>query len=1091
MKNRYQRVLLWFLALALIIPVLTTVAGPVIAATTSGYIGNMDPELVKNVIAPAEQPTINLENSGGLRFATNINLEKYAALKAFCKQRRIKGVSMGTIIAPLDYVKEAGEFSTMALDFLERKTSYLDIKSNTELFYDGEKTLAEGYDEQFVASLINIKLENRTRAFAAIGYIQLTLADGSFFTIYSYDNQDMALVEKYSASLADVAEEALQKDGWSEEERAMIVDLAQGEQTLNVETETVKDVRLTRSRLYFTYIDPKKGETFYNCISYNGANGWRLQSNTQSYNHFKDIGAGQALAMYLDEGFGDVTIPLTVTQTDSGLIIRAKGTDTYTQMNLETFALDFCTVDGESLYNVHTMTISNQGEVVLKGKMNKTDAVYGGGERFDNSNNRGKIMNLYTSDSYDTKGGSGTYVVVPLFSTSRGGGMFINKYEPMTVGFPYKNVEGDWTLTIDTDFLDCYFYATGNISDVLQAYTDLTGHATLPEEWAQGYIVCRFAPDFTSIEGEAGDGVSWYYNIEDIPNYSRYEYTVTVNGSTTKKKLEIGDVLPHKKALTINGISYYHYIIESDTEDFNYNGITGESYFLRVSSKGGPAGAGVAYIVDSLIEAGMRPTAVILEGVTWYNMAKDAAQWANLKKFVEYLNSRNIKSIVYTALGHLTGGGMSDQFKTEYMLIADFYEYDDVNGISKKLTSSTGIPKSDKTDNPDTVSDGTQSYLDITHPGAVKWYTDVIWSEMMELGVDGLKVDFSESLPNEGVYRNMKINGVTYEKVYIKLRWHDPSMFEEKEPHHAYASYFVSMVNKEMNEKAAERDDDNGFIMLARGGGIGLQRNPYMLAGDQTRRFRNLSTQLAAVINSGISGIPFVTYDMGGYAYYGTSYHYYGGQPQTVVEDNGTISLPNMQAAEEYESEIFVRALQFTAFGAVIKTHGDVRNVYQMTEEAQELSALYFALHEELAGYLRELSVIACDTGMPMIRHLVLEYQDDANVYDVTDQFMFGDGLLVAPILTCNTKQEGGQLLLDYASVATRTVYLPAGEWIDLNTGETIVSDGMTLTVDANLAQIPVYLNTASAHAEELQTIFAGDTWQAIVAYANALDNAQ
>ena len=1084
MKKHLKKTLVCLLTLAFLIPLLSTVILPAEGAVTVGYIGNMDESLVKDLIAPA-QPTVNLENNGGIRFATGINLEKYAALKKFCKQRRIKGVSVGTLIAPLDYVKEAGEFSTMALGFLEYKTPYLDIKSNSETFYQGSKKELDGYDEQFVASIMNIKLENRTRQFAAIGYVQLSLAGGDYFTIYSYDNQNMSLIENYAVSLEELATEALEEEEWSKDERAMLADLAAEETRLSVSSQSVTDIRIKRNQVFFTY--NASNTSFYSRITYDGNNGWRLQANVESYNHFKDIGAGQALAMYLDEGFHDVAAELTVTLQGDQLIISAQGTGTTARLSLDSFALDFCGDDGSSLYNVNGMSLSQKGEVVLTGKMNATDAVFGGGERFDSTNNRGKTMNLYTSDSYDTKGGAGTYVVVPLFSTSRGGGMFINKYEPMKVSFPQKNTEGNWTLTIGTEILDCYFYATGNISDVLQAYTDLTGHATLPEEWAQGYIVCRFAPDFSTLEGEAGksDGTMWYYNIADIPNYGRYEYTVS--GSAGKKKLEIGDVLPHKKALTINGISYYHYIIEGETDDFNYNGITGESYFLRVSSKGGPTGAGLTYIVESLIEAGMRPTAVILEGITWYNMVKDAVQWATLKKFIDYLDEVNIKTIVYTALGHLTGSGMADNFKNEYVLSVNMYKYDDVNGVGEKIRTTTAIPKSDVTNNPDTVSSGTQTYLDITHPEAVKWYMNTIWDEMMELGVDGLKVDFSESLPNEGVLRGMEIGGVV-QTVYLEYNWHNPAMFEDAEPHHAYASFFVSAVHKTMNEKAALREDDNGFVVLARGGGIGLQRNPFMLAGDQTRRFRNLSTQLAAVISSGISGIPFVTYDMGGYAYYATSYHYYGGQPQTVSESVGELSLPDLRAAEEYESEIFVRALQFTAFGTTIKTHGDVRHVYQMTKEAQELSALYFALYEELSEHLRELSQIACDTGMPIVRHMILEYQDDANVTDISDQFMYGDSLMVAPILTFGTKYEGGKLMLDYASTVTREVYLPAGEWIDLNTGETILSDGMTVTVDANLAQIPLYLNTASQYANQMKEIFEGETWQAILDYSNQLD---
>ena len=114
--------LVCLLALAMLLPTFRSSILPAVAATTSGYIGNMDASLVKKLISPAE-PTVNLENSGGIRFATNINLEKYAALKQFCKDRRIKGVSLGTLIAPLEYVLEAGEFSAMALGFLDHKTT--------------------------------------------------------------------------------------------------------------------------------------------------------------------------------------------------------------------------------------------------------------------------------------------------------------------------------------------------------------------------------------------------------------------------------------------------------------------------------------------------------------------------------------------------------------------------------------------------------------------------------------------------------------------------------------------------------------------------------------------------------------------------------------------------------------------------------------------------------------------------------------------------------------------------------------------------------------------------------------------------------
>ena len=1135
MKKLQRRILVWFLTLAMLVPMLSTAMISVVAETTSGTIGNMDSSLVKGLIAPAEA-TLNTENGGGIRFATNINTEKYAALKAFCKQRRINTITVGTLIAPLEYVKEAEMFSKEALDELEYETSYLDVKVSTALFYDGEKTLTEGYDEQFVGSIMNIKLGNLTRDFAAIGYIQLTLTNTTggetYYTIYSYDNEDMATVEKYATNMAELAAKELQKDTWSEEERAMIADLAAKPESIAITANNVKDVLVTRNQLFFTYY--KGATSFYSRLTYDGANGWRLQSNLESYNNFKDISAGQSLAMYLGEGFHDITVPLTVTQEDGKLVVKATGTETYVVFSYDTFSIDFCDAEQNVLYNVNNMARLSGGKIQMEGKMKANEAVYGGGETFEASNKRGQTMNLYISDAYNA---NGTYVAIPLFSTSLGGGMFINRYEHISITFPTAGEEGVWTMVLDSHLFDGYFYATGKIADVLQGYTNLTGHASLPEEWAQGYLVCRYAPDFnnlTDINGET-KGVYW---LEELPNPEKYTYTPHLpltaeaasklkNNATIQSKdgkttyyifsngyftdiktgarytysqlpnkeecyydnqtkvslAENPDALCHKKSVTY-GSNYYHYIIESETEDFNYNNVTGETYFLRVGSRGGPGGAGVVYIVESLIKAGMKPTGVILEGANWYNSS------GNLRPFIEYLNEQGIKTLVYTALGYITGGAMGTGFKNEYFLTADLYldEIDPETGEQKKLASGTrNIPKSDDTDNPDTTSGGTQVYLDITNPAAVKWYVDTVWKKMVELGVDGVKIDFCESVPNEGLYSKMKIGDNTYENVTLKYRWYDASVFSDKEPHHAYPSYFVSMFYAAMEEKAAQRDGDTGFVVLTRGGGIGAQRNPYLWAGDQERRFQSLKTQLAAVINSGISGIPFMTYDMGGYAYAGSSYHYYGGQLVTITDGPGNFYLADQQAAEEYESEIFVRALQFTVFGNLIQTHGYVRHVYQMTEEAQEIAALYNALHEELADYLQKLSKIACDTGMPMVRHMILQYQNDANVYNIDDQFMYGDALLLAPILTCNTqKNADGKTVLDYASVVTREVYLPAGEWLDLNSGETIVSEGETITVEANLAKIPAYLNKASADAAELQTIFAGETWSAIKALANA-----
>jgi alpha-D-xyloside xylohydrolase len=100
------------------------------------------------------------------------------------------------------------------------------------------------------------------------------------------------------------------------------------------------------------------------------------------------------------------------------------------------------------------------------------------------------------------------------------------------------------------------------------------------------------------------------------------------------------------------------------------------------------------------------------------------------------------------------------------------------------------------------------------------------------------------------------------------------------------------------------------------------------------------------------------------------------------------------------------------------------------------------------------------------VRHLVLNYPDDKNVYDIEDEFMLGDAIRAAPIITEGTTE--------------RTVYLPCGSWQNLLTGET-VTGGTAMRIHASIAQIPVFLNLDSEDAKSLLPIFASDAWKIVM----------
>jgi alpha-glucosidase len=144
-----------------------------------------------------------------------------------------------------------------------------------------------------------------------------------------------------------------------------------------------------------------------------------------------------------------------------------------------------------------------------------------------------------------------------------------------------------------------------------------------------------------------------------------------------------------------------------------------------------------------------------------------------------------------------------------------------------------------------------------------------------------------------------------------------------------------------------------------------------------------------------------------------------------------------------------------------------VRHLYDLTEEAQRIARLYTALHAELLPYVQKLTKNASETGMAVVRHLVLNYPKDESVYGINDEFMLGDALLVAPVLTEGTLE--------------REVYLPKGLWTNLLSGE-VLTGGTRLSVKAGISQIPVFLNNESEDASTLAAIFAGKTWRDVLA---------
>ena len=188
----------------------------------------------------------------------------------------------------------------------------------------------------------------------------------------------------------------------------------------------------------------------------------------------------------------------------------------------------------------------------------------------------------------------------------------------------------------------------------------------------------------------------------------------------------------------------------------------------------------------------------------------------------------------------------------------------------------------------------------------------------------------------------------------------------------------------------------------------------------------------------GLAGIPWWTTDIGGF---------HGGDPN-----------------DEAFRELFVRWFQWGTFCPVMRLHGDREprqpqfgttggahccsgadnEVWSYGEEVYDICKKYMELREQLRPYTRRLMQEAHEKGTPVMRTLFYEFPDDEACWEIEDQYMYGDTILVAPVLDPFVKEQ--------------TVYLPAGADWEIAQEEKIYPGGRFVTVPVVKEEIPYFV---------------------------------
>lgn len=141
-----------------------------------------------------------------------------------------------------------------------------------------------------------------------------------------------------------------------------------------------------------------------------------------------------------------------------------------------------------------------------------------------------------------------------------------------------------------------------------------------------------------------------------------------------------------------------------------------------------------------------------------------------------------------------------------------------------------------------------------------------------------------------------------------------------------------------------------------------------------------------------------------------------------------------------------MRWTELGAFTPVMRTHegADKLNNWNWDRDAETTAHFrrYVAVHCALRPTFAALAAEAAVSSAPLLRAMVLAYPDDPIARARSDQFLVGEDLLVAPVLTPGATE--------------RTLYLPEGVWYDVWTGDKL-DGGQTVTRPAPLGTIPVF----------------------------------
>lgn len=317
---------------------------------------------------------------------------------------------------------------------------------------------------------------------------------------------------------------------------------------------------------------------------------------------------------------------------------------------------------------------------------------------------------------------------------------------------------------------------------------------------------------------------------------------------------------------------------------------------------------------------------------------------------------------------------------------------------------------------------GSCAFPDFTNPKAREWF-GAQYKKLLDDGVSGFWNDMNE--PATFLPDNLQEPSVFHHpgKTFPLDIRHDGDGLTGD--HARYHNVYGMQMARSTFEGLKNLRPDARPLVITRAGYAGVQRFSSVWTGDNVPTWEHLQLSIAMLTNMGVSGIPFVGADVGGFA--------------------GNAS-----------AELYTRWLQAASLTPFYRTHitsgMQDREPWSFGEDYEKINRASIELRYQLLPYLYTRFHEHEESGAPVMRPLWFNYPADYNTYSTplpSGEYMIGDDLLVAPVLE--------------AGATKRSVYFPKGDaWLDWWTGARY-EGGKSAEMSAPLDRLPLFVRVGAS----------------------------